>query len=348
MKSPHELAGIPFWQTNLANNLLCVLIIVAIMVSVWGMWRSPVWGAPMRRLARNRTAIASLTILCLYGIVGLMGSFEWSAGPGQPSRTALGHLFATVPVERYYSAPMARYDIDQRHPHKLKGFHILGTDGLGNDVLLNTLRGCRTAWIVGGFTLVMAVPIAIILGITAGYFGGYVDDAIQYFYITLSSIPSILLLITLMMVMGKGLKQICIALATSEWVGLCRYLRGETFKQREKEYVLAARAIGVHPARILMRHILPNVFHLVIISATLSFSGLVMSEAILSYLGVGVPAGIGSWGMMIDDARMELARDPLIWWNLTSAAVALFGLVLAANFFGDAVRDAFDPRLREG
>ena len=180
----------------------------------------------------------------------------------------------------------------------------------------------------------------------AGYFGKRVDDGIQYVYTVANSVPDILLLISLVLVLGRGLMQICIALGITGWVGLCRLVRGETLKHRDREYVRAARALGVSNARIMIRHILPNLLPIVIISAVLGFSGLVLSETILTYLGVGVPPEMGSWGNMIDAARLELAREPAIWWQLTSASNALFLLVLSCNILGDALRDAVDPRLR--
>ena len=149
-----------------------------------------------------------------------------------------------------------------------------------------------------------------------------------------------------MLVLGRGLPQLCIALGITSWVGLCRLSRAETLKHRDREYVRAARALGVGHGRILLRHILPNLLPIIIISVTLGFSSLVLSEAILSYLQLGVEAGTGSWGNMIDGARLELAREPIIWWNLLSASTALFILVWAFNVFGDALRDAIDPRLR--
>jgi peptide/nickel transport system permease protein len=128
-------------------------------------------------------------------------------------------------------------------------------------------------------------------------------------------------------------------------VGFCRIVRGETFKLRELDYIQAARALGVSDFRLIWRHVLPNLMHLVVITFVLTFSSLVLSEAILSYLGIGID---GSWGQMIDQARDELARDPIIGWNLAAASTALFGLILAVNFVGDAVRDVLDPRtLRE-
>ena len=197
----------------------------------------------------------------------------------------------------------------------------------------------------GGLTSLVVTPLALLFGMAAGYFGKRVDDAIQYLYTVLDSIPFILLLIAMMMVLGRGIVQMCIALGVTSWVSLCRLSRGETLKHRDREYVRAARALGASHGRILVRHILPNLMPIVIISVTLGISGLVLSEAILSYLQLGVQAGVGSWGNMIDAARMELAREPVIWWNLISASGALFILVLAFNILGDALRDAID-RLR--
>jgi peptide/nickel transport system permease protein len=147
------------------------------------------------------------------------------------------------------------------------------------------------------------------------------------------------------MALGRGTVQVCVALGVTSWVGFCRVTRGETFKLRELEYVLAARSLGVSEGRIVWRHVVPNLMHLVVITFVLTFSGMVLSEAILSWLGIGID---GSWGQMIDQARDELSRDPIIGWNLAAASVALFGLILAVNVVGDALRDVLDPRtLRE-
>jgi peptide/nickel transport system permease protein len=149
-----------------------------------------------------------------------------------------------------------------------------------------------------------------------------------------------------MMIFGRGLPQLCIIMGITSWTGLCRVLRGETLKQREMEYVQSAEAMGAPALRILRRHIVPNVLHIVLITVVLGFSGRVLSEAALTYIGIGVGAETYSWGRMINQALRELARDPAIWWNLAAAFVFMLGLVLPANIFGDALRDALDPRLR--
>ena len=249
-----------------------------------------------------------------------------------------------MPREKGYSAPLAKTTLDERNPQPLRGRHLMGTDLLGKDVFLETLRGCRTALLLGGLTSLIYIPIGVLLGIAAGYFKGRVDDVIQYLYSTVASIPGILLLIAVLMILGQGLDRMAIALSLTSWVGLCRLIRGETFRQAERPYVEAARALGQSHGKIIVFHILPNVMHLVIINAVLGFSGLVMAESILSYLGVGAPVGTPSWGAMIDTARMELSREPMVWWTVTAAATALFFLLLALNLLGDAMRRAFDPK----
>ncbi|HZP82560.1 MAG TPA: ABC transporter permease [Chthonomonadaceae bacterium] len=327
------------------SNLIPVLVVVVLVWALVRARRAPLWAEAYRRLGRNHIAMAALAVICLYGLVAFLDSLSWKDSRNDDPKSVIDRVFAR-PKERTYSAPCATMTTGEPHPRPLKGWHLLGTDGVGDDVLYRTLKGCRTAVIIGGFTSLIVTPLALFFGMLAGYFGKRVDDAVQYTYTVLVSIPDILLLIALLLVLGRGLPQLCIALGITSWVGLCRLVRGETLKHRDREYVRAARALGVSHGRILLRHILPNLLPVVIISVTLGFSGLVLSESILSYLGIGVGPEVGSWGNMIDAARMELAREPIIWWNLTAASVALFILVLAFNIFGDALRDAIDPRLR--
>lgn len=329
------------WIGLVAPYLTVAILIYAILRAR----KQPLWKEAFRQLRRNGRAMVALGIMCLYGGVALSDAITWEDKDGNP-KSLLVRAFSGVPKERTYSAPMANMTTGEARPQKLQAKHVLGTDGNGQDVLLLTLRGAKTAIIIGGLTTLIALPFALILGMLSGYYGKRVDDAIQYFYTTLASIPEILLLISLILVLGKSLLGMCIALGVTSWVGLCRLIRGECLKHRDREYVRAARALGASDTRVLFKHILPNLFPTVIISVTLGFSGLVLAEAILSYLQIGVPAEMGSWGNMIDAARIELARDPIIWWNLVSASGALFLLVLALNIFGDALRDAIDPRLR--
>ena len=197
---------------------------------------------------------------------------------------------------------------------------------------------------IGAIANLISMPIGIFLGIAAGFYKKWVDDIIQYCYSILATIPSIILLIALLLIFGKGVLQISFALGITGWVGLCRLLRGETFRHRESAYCQAAQALGQSNINIIFRHILPNVMHLIIINFVLGFSGIVLMESTLSYLGVGVPIGTPSWGVMIDSARMELSRDPMVWWNIGAATFALFFLVLSLNLLGDSLRRAFDPK----
>ncbi len=229
-----------------------------------------------------------------------------------------------------------------RHPRS----HLLGTDRIGVDVLYLSLKSIRTGIIIGLLTTLIAIPFSLVMGITAGYFGGWLDDIIQYLYTVVSSIPTILFIAAFIVIFGAGLPQLCLAMGLASWTSLCRLLRAETIRLRQSEFVAAAKALGAPTWKILLRHILPNVLHVVLITTVLRFSSEVLSEAVLTYLGIGVSADTFSWGTMINDARSELTRDPVIWWKLSAALVFMLGLVLPANILGDAVRDALDPRLR--
>src|SRR6266481_1765235 len=242
-------------------------------------------------------------------------------------------------------------------------YHLLGTDKVGQDVLYLALKSIRTGLIIGTVTTLVTLPLALLFGIAAGYFRGWIDDVIQYIYTVLSSIPSVLLIAAAVLMMqviidthpqwfdtaasraDLRLVFLCLILGVTSWTGLCRLLRGETLKLREMEYIQAAQAFGVSSLRILARHIMPNVMHIVLISLVMDFSALVLAEAVLSYVGVGVDPSMNSFGTMINAARLEMGRDPIVWWALSAAFGFMLVLVLAANLFADAVRDAFDPRL---
>jgi peptide/nickel transport system permease protein len=241
-------------------------------------------------------------------------------------------------------------------------YHILGTDLGGADVLYQSLKGVRTGVLLGTLSTLIMLPIAVTLGVMAGYFKGWVDDLVQYLYTTLSSIPGILLIAASVLLFqvyidlnpdffSIGMEKadarfiaLCFILGVTSWSTLCRLIRAETLKISQLEYVQAAHAFGVSHTRILARHILPNVVHIIMITFVLDFSALVLAEAVLSYIGVGIDPSMGSWGNMINGARSELSRQPPVWWTLTGAFFFMFALVLAANLFSDLVRDAFDPR----
>jgi peptide/nickel transport system permease protein len=241
-------------------------------------------------------------------------------------------------------------------------YHIFGTDKVGQDVFYLSLKSVRTGLVIGTLTTLVMLPFALALGVMAGYFRGWVDDVIQYLYTTLNSIPGVLLIAAAVLVLQVHMDRLpdltlveradlrllflCMILGITSWTSLCRLLRAETLKLREMDFVQAAQAFGVQPVRIMARHVLPNVMHIVLITVTLEFSGLVLAEAVLAYVGVGVDPSMQSWGNMINGARLELAREPIVWWLLAAAFAFMFVLVLSANLFADAVRDAFDPRVQ--
>ena len=242
-------------------------------------------------------------------------------------------------------------------------YHVLGTDKVGQDVLYQSLKSIRTGLVIGTLTTLITLPFALVFGIMAGYFKAWVDDAIQYVYTTLSSIPGVLLIVAFVLSMQVFIENhpdwfptteqradvrllaLCFILGITSWTSLCRLLRGEALKLREMEYIQAAHAFAVSDWRIMQRHILPNVMHIVLIALVMDFSGLVLAEAVLSYVGVGVDPTTISFGTMINGARLEMARDPMVWWSLAAAFCFMLLLVLSANLFADAVRDAFDPRI---
>jgi peptide/nickel transport system permease protein len=334
----------------LSNALVAALFGLGLWAGVAAR-RNRLWREALAELGRRRRG--SLLVIGLYAAVAGLDSLAWVGGAGGGGDTVARHEARSV-IDRLfqgtredsYSAPLASVSFYGDEPLRAPGRHLLGTDILGRDVLHRTLKGARVALLIGGVTSLIAIPLALLLGVSAGYFGGRLDDAVFFVMSTLASMPGLLLLIALIMALGRGTWQVCVALGVTSWVGLCRVSRGEALKLRELDYVQAARALGVSELRIVWRHVLPNLMHLVIITFVLLFSGLVLSEAILAWLGIGVD---GSWGQMIDQARDELSREPVIWWNIVAAGTALFGLLLAVNFVGDALRDILDPRtLREG
>jgi peptide/nickel transport system permease protein len=286
----------------------------------------------------------------MVGVLIVLAGKSWLARRGWPLRALLtATLIISVLIGMTASLAAA--------------YHVLGTDKVGQDVLYLSMKSIRTGLIIGTVTTLVTLPLALFLGIAAGYLRGWVDDVIQYVYTVLSSIPSVLLIAAAVLMMQVTIEThpqwfdnsasradlrlvfLCLILGVTSWTGLCRLLRGETLKLREMEYIQAAQSFGVSSFRILARHIVPNVMHIVLISLVMDFSGLVLAEAVLSYVGVGVDPSMISFGTMINAARLEMGRDPMVWWSLASAFGFMLVLVLAANLFADAVRDAFDPRL---
>lgn len=218
-----------------------------------------------------------------------------------------------------------------------------GTDIFGRSVLLKTVKATETAVAIGVVVSIISIVIGTTLGMIAGYFGGFVDEIVVWFYTTFSSIPGVMLLVAIAFILGKSTTTVFLALGLTSWVGLCRIVRAEVMKHKEREYIHAANAIGATNFRKIVKHILPNISHLLIINFTQTFDSAVKAEVVLSFLGLGV-VGRPSWGTMIDDSKLELARG--VWWQLAAATAAMFFIVLAFNVLGDALRDALDPKLK--
>jgi ABC-type dipeptide/oligopeptide/nickel transport system permease subunit len=275
------------------------------------------WKHAFDTIVSDKLACLSLIIVAFYFLVAFL--------------TFIGVVAANWGVEigPSYAPPSSEY--------------IFGTDFLGRSVFWKMVKGAETAIAIGLSTSIIALIIGTTLGAIAGYFGGIIDELIVWFYTTASSIPTIMLLVSIAFIMGKGTTTVFISLGLTSWVGLCRVVRGEVMKHKDREYAHAANAIGASHSRKLIKHILPNISHVLIINFSLTFESAIKAEVILSYLGLGVQ-GRPSWGTMIDDSKLELARG--VWWQLGAATLAMFIIVLAFNILGDALRDALDPKLK--
>ncbi len=271
----------------------------------------------LKRLKRKKFVLLCFAIVLLYilvavlGYIGLLPDFQERVGE---------------------SYEMPSFELAK----------LLGTDIFGRSILYKILIGTKTAMTIGFLVTLISIPVGLFTGSLAGYYGGKVDYMIMWIYTVLSSIPSILLLIGISYALGKGLTSICVAMGAVGWVGLCRLIRGEVMKHKNLEYVLAVRLLGAGNQRIMFRHIMPNVLHLGIISASLSMLSAIKAEVILTYLGVGIQNG-ASWGTMVADATGELING--VWWPLAGVSTAMFLILYALNVVGDALRDALDPKL---
>lgn len=228
---------------------------------------------------------------------------------------------------------------------ELKQTLPFGADKWGQDVVLKTIKGAETSIIVGLVSALLAVVIGTFLGAIAGYFGGWVDDVLNWFYNIFTSIPYLLLVLAIAAVLQqKGILSIVLILGLTGWTGVFRLIRAEYMKHNSREYVLAAKAIGVSNTRRMFVHIFPNVSHIALVQMSILVVAFIKSEVILSFLGFGVPVGVVSWGSMLNEAQSELILGK--WWQLVAASVAMAVLVTAFSMFTDALRDALDPKLK--
>jgi ABC-type dipeptide/oligopeptide/nickel transport system permease subunit len=324
-------------------------------------------------LVKGRTNKVCLLVVVFYLLVGIAGLIP---GFGSNNRfhlwpygvEDLARFRYNFGEENQATQPSLSYTDAQgaRHASPAAWF---GTDFGGHSVFWRLIYGARTALLITILTSVLVLIIGVGLGVIAGYFGGWIDDAITWFYAVLGTIPWILLVTAVSYVLNQNVRAsgysaeqvggpfsewfrsimpsdviiVILALGLTDWVGLCRLIRGETIKLRDSDMVSAARALGLSEFRIVFRHIMPNVSHLAIISFTLGAVGYLQVEVVLAFLGIGVKTA-PSWGRMIDDAKLSLMRGQ--WWELTAATAAIFVICIALNLLGDALRDALDPKVR--
>lgn len=283
--------------------------------------------------------------------------------PADPLKDVIHELNAEIAKEQKTGSPVDYYGvvdplaedmqaIDQQldghlldQQVELKQTLPFGADKWGQDVLLKTIKGAETSILVGLLSALLAVVIGTFLGAIAGYFGGWVDDVLNWFYNIFTSIPYLLLVLAIAAVLQqKGILSIVLILGLTGWTGVFRLIRAEYMKHKSREYVLAAKAIGVSHLRRMFVHIFPNVSHIALVQISILVVAFIKSEVILSFLGFGVPVGVVSWGSMLNEAQSELILGK--WWQLAAASIAMAVLVTAFSMFTDALRDALDPKLK--
>lgn len=301
----------------------------------------------MIRLMKDKISAVMLVIVLLYMAVAVFTEC-YSVYCSKTGRTP---IYDRGNIEERFQPPSAG--------------HCMGTDYRGRDVFWRAVAGTGSAVKIGVLASILSVAIGVTLGACAGYFGGIVDDFVVWIYSTFASMPTLLFILAFALLVTKGflfpplveffntvsalcntepgMMAVYLGIGITGWVSLCRVVRAETLRLRELAYVQAAKTLGYGAVRIIFRHILPNLSHLIIIYFTMRFAFAVMTEVIVSYLGIGVQLA-PSWGVMIADGQERLWRG--VWWEVGAATAFMFFLVLALNILGDALRDVLDPKLK--
>ena len=274
----------------------------------------------------------SLLVLAAYLATAVFGEIQYRIARVRDVTPAYG----VVRPDARFLPPLAASPVDGRT-------YLLGTDNLGRSVALRLAQGTRIAFYVGILTSLIAIPLGVLLGLAGGYFGGKTDSAVNWLCATVASMPGLLFILAIALVLGKGMAGLVVGIGLTTWVGTCRTIRAETLKHRDRAYVQAAKTLGYSPLRIMFRHILPNVAHVILIQFAIRFPSAVSTEVFISFLGIGVQ-GEPSWGIMINNARTRLWQG--VWWEMTFTTLAIFLLVLVFNHLADTLRDPFDPALR--
>ncbi len=274
------------------------------------------WKIAWKRLAKNRLALVGLSIVLIIVIIAIFADY---IAPYDPLK---------VDLSKYLLPPSKE--------------HLLGTDEFGRDILSRIIFGARVSLQIGFFAQVISISLGTVLGLLAGFYGGWVDDLIMRIVEILFAFPFLLFVIAVVAVFGPGIQNLYLAVALIGWAGVSRIVRGQVLSLRERDFVASARAVGAGTWRILFKHILPNALSPIIIEATLGMGGMIMLEAGLSFLGLGVQAPTPSWGSMV---QAGLAYMRSAWWYPVFPGIVIMIVVFGFNLLGDGLRDALDPRL---
>jgi peptide/nickel transport system permease protein len=230
-----------------------------------------------------------------------------------------------------------------RPPDGLFGSHVVGTDAVGRDILSRLFYGARVSLVIALMVVIISGVVGVGLGAISGYFAGAIDFAIQKLVEVVWAFPPLLLAVAIMAFLGQGLENLILALVSQRWIAYCRVARGQALSLRTREFVDAARALGASHSRIIVRHVLPNLLQSAVVIGTFSMASAIISEAALSFLGLGVPPEIPTWGSMLADGRTYISTS---WWLALFPGLCIFFTVLGINLLGDGLRDILDPRLK--
>jgi oligopeptide transport system permease protein len=277
------------------------------------------WQDARRRLFRNKAAVVSMVVLAI--IAGMAAAAPWLSP----------HPYDAVYWERIAAPP------------DFANAHWFGTDGNGRDLFVRTLYGARVSLMVGVLATAVSLLIGVTWGAIAGYFGGHIDNLMMRFVDIMYSLPFMFFVILLMVVFGRNIFLIFIAIGAVEWLTMARIVRGQTLSVKGKEFIEAARAAGVTNRKIIRRHIIPNVLGPVIVYVTLTVPQVILIESFLSFLGLGVQEPLTSWGVLISEGAANMESSP---WMLIYPAAFLAVTLFCFNFIGDGLRDALDPKDR--
>jgi oligopeptide transport system permease protein len=282
------------------------------------------WKDAMHRLRKNKTA---MVCLCIIAFIGLLSLIVPVVSPYSISEQHLTHT----------DAPMFFKDPTDGH------MHLFGTDSLGRDIFTRLWSGGRVSLFIAFTAVIINCIIGIIYGGISGFFGEAVDNIMMRIIEVINGIPYLIIIILLMMVLEQGVATMVIAYATVGWTGMARLVRGQVMSLKQQDYVTAAKVMGAKPSRIIFKHLIPNTLSVVIVNITLSIPSVIFTEAFLSYIGLGVPVPLSSWGIMASDGSIVFQTYPS---QMLIPGICISLTMLSFNLLGDGLRDALDPRLR--